>query len=167
MALDYKDKISALKAIFVAANTTTAAADLSSSLTSRIADDCIFTDDIETKSIKANEFPCVFIRVTDKTEEFATLGATGAASNYKQADITYQIVGMYRKDGAWSDNATLYDEVYKMASNIEGVLRNNVTLGNSAMWCQPETTSFVGPMENNGIWIKGVEVTLKAKYHFR
>lgn len=167
MALDYKDKISALKAIFVAANTTTATVDLSSSLTSRILDASIFSDDIETKSIKAHEFPCVFIRVTDKEEDFATLGATGNSNNYKQADITYQIVGMYRKDGAWSDNATLFDEVYKLASNIESVLRNDITLGGSALWAQPESTSFSSPMENNGIWIKGVEITLKAKYHFR
>lgn len=167
MPLDYKDKISALKAIFVTANTTTAAVDLSSSLTSRIADDSILTDDIETKSMRSTDFPCLFIRATDKDEEFATLGATGSANNYKQADITYQIVGLYRKEGAWSDNASLYDEVYKLASNIEGVLRNNVTLGGSAMWAQPEKTSFIGPMENNGIWVKGVEITLKAKYHFR
>jgi hypothetical protein len=167
MALNYKDKISALKTMLVASNTITASVDLSSSLTTRIADDSIFTDDIEAKSIRATDFPCIFIRATDKTEDFATLGATGSSNNYKQADITYQVVGMYRKDGAWSDNATLFDEVYKLASNIENVLRNDITLGGSALWAQPETTSFTSPMENNGVWVKGVEITLKAKYHFK
>ena len=81
--------------------------------------------------------------------------------------MTFQIVGMYRKDGAWTNNATLYDEVYTLASNIEAVLRENVTLGGTALWAQPETTNFIGPFENDGIWIKGVEVTLKARYHFR
>lgn len=167
MPLNYEDKISALKSMFVAANTTTASVDLSASLTSRIPDDSIFVDDIETKGLQATEFPAIFIRAMGKEEDFATLGATGAANNYKQADITYQIVGLYRKDGAWSSNATLGGEVYRLASNIEGVLRNNVTLSGSALWSQPTSTNFVGPMENNGIWIKGVEVTLKAKYHFR
>lgn len=167
MALDYKTKIAGLKAIFVAANTTTASVDLSSGLTTRISDDSIFTKDIETASIRATDFPCIFIRATDKSEEFATLGATGNANNYKQADITYQIVGMYRKEGAWSDNASLLDEVYVLASNIESVLRNNATLGGTALWAQPESTSFTSPMENNGIWLKGVEITLKAKYHFK
>ena len=167
MPLNYEDKVSALKTMFVSANTTTASVDLSASLTSRIPDTSIFTDDIETRALQADECPAIFIRVMSKDEDFATLGATGAANNYKQADITFQIVGLYRKDGAWSSNSTLGAEVYRLASNIEGVLRNNVTLSGSALWCQPTGTNFVGPMENNGIWIKGVEVTLKAKYHFR
>ena len=67
MALNYKTKIAGIKSIFQSANTTTASVDLSSGLTTRIATDSIFTDDIETRSIRAGEFPCVFIRVLDKT----------------------------------------------------------------------------------------------------
>lgn len=167
MALDYKDQLANLKAIFVAANTTTASVDLSASMTSRIPDAGIFAGDIETKSIKAYEYPCLFMRIDDKTEELVTMGVTGGTNNYKQAEVNYNIVGLYRKDGAYTTNEELMEEVYTMARNAEAVLRSNITLDGTCLWCNPETTDFIGPYENNGIWIKGFSVKLKAKYHFR
>ncbi len=169
MALNYEDKVAAVKNTLLKYNTTTAGYNLlAASLTAgSLNDDNIFTADIETLSIRANQFPCIFIRAVDKSEDFADIGVTGVGNNYKQAEMTLQIVGMYRKDGAYTDNATLYDEVYRLASNIENVFRQDMTMSGTAMWCQPVSTTFVGPFENNGVWIKGCEITLKAKYHFR
>lgn len=167
MAIEYKDHLETIKGILAAANTTTASVDLSGSMTSRIPDAGIFAGDIETKSIKAYEYPCIFVRAEEKSEEFVTMGVTGSTGNYKQAEVTYNIVGLYRKEGMYSPNETLMEDVYNMARNVEAVLRENVTLNGTCLWCNPETTDFIGPYENNGIWIKGFSVKLKAKYHFR
>jgi hypothetical protein len=167
MPIDYKDHLATIKGILFNANTTTAAVDLSASLTSRVPDAGIFAGDIETKSIKAYEYPCVFVRAEDKSEEFVTMGITGGTGNYKQAEVTYNVVGLYRKEGMYSPNETLLEDVYNLARNIEAVFRGDVTLGGTCLWCNPETTDFIGPFENNGIWIKGVSVKLKVKYHFR
>lgn len=165
--IEYKDHLATIKGILVAANTSTASPDLSGSMTTRIPDAGIFAGDIETKSIKAYEYPCVFVRAEDKNEEFVTMGVTGGTGNYKQAEVTYDIVALYRKEGMYSPNETLLEDVYNLARNIEAVIRGNVTLNGTCLWCNPESTNFIGPMENNGIWIKGVSIKVKAKYHFR
>ncbi len=142
MPIDYKDHLATIKGILFNANTTTASVDLSASLTSRVPDAGIFAGDIETKSIKAYEYPCVFVRAEDKTEEFVTMGVTGGTGNYKQAEVTYNVIGLYRKEGMYSPNETLLEDVYNLARNIESVFRSNITLGGNLFMVQPRINRF-------------------------
>ena len=61
----------------------------------------------------------------------------------------------------------LSKDVNQLADNIEGVIRQNMTLSGTAKWCNTPDTTFTGAFENNGIFVKGVLVNLQAKYFFK
>ncbi|MCK5358329.1 MAG: hypothetical protein KAJ48_08030 [Elusimicrobiales bacterium] len=167
MALDYNAKLTAIKNVFVNNNTTTSSVDLGSGLTVRVDDSNIRLADIDTVSLRAQDFPLVFIRVASKDEQFETLGNTGLGNNLKSCVINYDIVGMARKEGMHNTNDELSKDVNQLADNIEGVIRQNMTLSGTAKWCNTPDTTFTGAFENNGIFVKGVLVNLQAKYFFK
>jgi len=167
MGLDYNANLKAIQDIFIAANTTTATVDLSGGLSTRIDNLNIRVADIDTVSLRAQDFPLLFIRVSDKEESFETLGRTGLSRNTKSAVVRYDLVGMARKDGAHTTNDDLSTEVNQFAQNIEGVMRENDTLSGTALWANTPSTTFTGAFENGGIWIKGVLVNLEAKHFFK
>lgn len=165
MPFDYEANIGAVYNALLNANTTTASVDLSSGLTSRVKN--VYKNDPAVTSVRADSYPCIFVRITSKDEDFGSLGATGVAGNKKLATCSFDVIGLYHKDGVAGAHATVLNEVYKLAENIEGVFQNNLTLSNTAMWCNPKRTEFFGPFQSEGVFVKGVLIQLDARYLFR
>lgn len=164
----YVNNLDAVVTLLKNSNTTSAAANLSLSLTSgQIDNDNIVAHDIDIVSLRADRFPCISVRINNKSEDFATMGRTGVSGSLKTCDVSYDITAFYRKDGANEANADFMDDVYRIARNIEAALREDITLSGTALWAQPVRTDFVGPFENNGIWLKGVNIELAARYQFK
>jgi hypothetical protein len=169
MSFQYKQMLSTLVDVLKQNNTTTSAVDLSGSLTTRIDNNNIFIRDIEKTPPKKYEFPCIYIRLGDSQSEIQSLGLTGISSNrtHKGKTLNYDIIALYQKEGFWSSDEELNNEVLQLASNIEGVFEQNMTLSGTALWCNTIRTDFVGPFEGKGNWIKGVYIHLQVKHHYK
>lgn len=165
MPFDYEANITAIYNVLADANTITATVDLSSGLTTRIKN--IYKNDPATTSIRQDSYPCVFIRISSKDEEYAGLGATGPTGNKKLATCVYDIIGLYHKDSVITAHSTVLNEVYKMAENIEGVFQQEFTLSNTALWCNSRRSEFFGPFQSEGAFVKGVLIELEGRYLFR
>jgi len=167
MAFDYNTKATKIKDILQSYNTTTASPDLSADLNKRIENDNIRVGDIETVSIRALDYPCIFIRTASKKEEVETIGRTGASNGLKSCEVEYEITALARKYGAWAKHDDLISEIYNIARNIEGVLRENITLSNTASWSNVDTTEFAGGTVSNGIFIQGCSLGFLVRYYFK
>lgn len=166
MPFDYESNTSAVVNALNGYNTTTSTPDLSSGLTTRVQS--VFRTDPELANLRGDIYPAVFVRLSNKTEDFEGLGATGGAGRARKlATVTYDIIGLYRKDGAHTAHSTLTIEVQRLAENMEAVFRREFTLSGSALYCQPASTDFLGPFGGDNIWIKGVLVQLEARYAFQ
>lgn len=162
---DYKGNTRAIFNVLNTANTTTAAVDLSSGLTTRVKN--IYRNDPEIVDMRGDIYPAIFIRINRKEEDFEGLGMTGANGALKKAVATYDVIGFYRKDGANSAHSSVLLELEVLAQNIEAVLENELTLSGTALWSQPVGTEFLGPYGGENMWIKGIKIELSARYHFR
>lgn len=166
MSFDYVANINAVKQVLTDHNTTTASPDLSTGLTTRVKAVSVF--DPESQNIRSSDVPAVYVRLSTKTEEYASLGNTGPAGNKKQAVVMYDVFGMYQREGIYSQEQDVLNEIYKLASNIEGVIQSEMTLSNTALWCNIEETDFSPvAVADDGIFIKSVKVNISAKYLFR
>lgn len=165
MPYAYKDKVEAVVNALNDANTTTATVDLSSKLTSRVKN--VFMNDPSVVSVRADSYPCIFVRISSKDEEFASLGTTGPSGNLKHAATVFDLIGLYHKEGASSSHSTVLNEIYQLAENIEGVFQEELTLSGTSLFCNPRRTEFFGPFQSEGVWVKGVLIELEAKYLFR
>lgn len=165
MPFDYEANITAVYNVLANSNTTTATVDLSSGLTSRVKN--IYKNDPATTSIREDSYPCIFVRISSKNEEFASLGGTGPGGNKKRATCVFDVIGLYHKDGAITAHSTVLNEVYKLAENIEGVFQQEYTLSQTALWCNPRRTEFFGPFQSEGVMVKGVLIELEGDYLFR
>ena len=150
-------------------NTTTAAIDLSGSLTTRIHDDNIQKGDPSVAMVRQDRIPAIFVRVSTADEDFSAIGATGPTKSRKEKNVVYDIFCLYHKEGAGETHATVLDSIGKMCQNIEGVFQAEFQLSNTALWCQPRRTTIANvPIDSNGAtWIKTAMIELEAKYHFR
>jgi len=165
MPFDYEANVAAVVQALTDHNTTTASPDLSSGMTTRVQN--IYSADPETVSKRADSFPAIFVRISTKDEEYASLGQTGPTGNKKMATVTYDVFAFYKKDGTYTQNQTLLTEVYRLAENIEGVFQAEMKLSNTALWCNPLRSEFFGPEIIQGVVVKGLLVELEAKYLFR
>lgn len=166
MPFDYEANISAVKNALTNANTTTAVVDLSSGLTTRVI--TIEIDDPEIRSLRNLDYPAVFVRLSNKNEDYETLGGTGPTRNRKKAEVLFDIYGLYHKEGAVTAHKNVLTEIYRLAENIEGVFQQEFTLSGTSLWCNPETTQFSPAFQGReGTWVKACLVELKARYLFR
>ena len=165
MPFDYEANLDAVANALSNYNTTTANPDLSSGLTSRIKN--VFKNDPEVASIKNLDLPSVYVRIASKDEDYESLGGTGPTGNRKRGSVTYDIIGLYMKDGAVDPHSTLLTETYRLAENIEGVFQAEYQLSNTALWCNPASTNFSPSFGYQGALVKGVLIQLRAEYFFR
>ena len=165
---DYADKIDAVVTVLRAHNTTTASPDISANLTTRINDDSIVGDDPEIRGIRNDEFPAIFVRIATGDEDFEGIGPTGGTTGaFKSKDILFHVFAMYRREGAAQTNAATMRELYNLVRNIEGALRVEYKLNNTALYSQPKSSDFLGPFTDETGWIKIGRIELEARYHFR
>lgn len=165
MPFEYGTAVQTIKDLLDAHNTTTATPDLSVSLTTRVKN--VYKNDPAIVGLRGDIYPAVFVRVNRKQESFAGLGATGPNNARKHAKVNYDVIGFYRKDGAYGTQQQVLAELETLARNIEGVFQQESNLSGTALWCQVKETSFYGPFQNGEVWIKAVVCDLEAEYHFR
>lgn len=165
MPFDYEANITAIKNALVAYNTTTANPDLSSGLTTRVQN--VYINDPETVNIRADEFPAIFIRTISKQEDFGSIGAPGPTGVKKNANVIYEVIGLYQKDGFHTSHEAALTEIYRLAENIEGVFQAEHRLSATALWVNPARTEFFTGFVREGVFVKGVSVELAARYLFR
>lgn len=165
MPFDYAGNLTAVYNALRDYNTTTATPDLSANMTTRVKN--LYLNDPTIVGLRADIYPAIFVRINTKDENFAGIGSTGPARARKEGVAHYDVIGYYRKDGAYTQNQTVMVELERLASNIEGVFQQETSLSATALWCQAVKTNFYGPFQNNEMWIKAVVVELEAHYHFR
>lgn len=164
MPFDYEANLNAVKNCLEAHNTTTASPDLSSGLTTRVKN--VFIDDPDIASFQWDDLPIIFIRLQQATEEAAGLGPTGPSLYRKTKEAQIELVGMYMRDGAYTNSRSHYTELYRLAENLEGVFQAEFTLSGTALWCHPASTNF-GNFQLGEARVKGFITNLRARYHFR
>lgn len=166
---EFKTNLTSIINVLKDHNTTTASPDLSGSLTSRIVSENILADDPEIVNVRADALPAIFVRINKKDENFSGIGNPGSASNRvrKECDVLYDIIAMYRKEGGYTQNQNVMDELYTMTRNIESVLNSECQLSNTALWSQPISAEYFPPMQIDGSWVKTVLIQLKAHYLYR
>ena len=167
MPFDYEANIAAVENALNGYNTTTSNPDLSSGLTPRISN--VYVSDPEVAAIRWDQLPAIFIRTQAASEEAAGLGATGPLTSHvrKFKEVTYELVCMFTRDGAHTSLPAHETQVYRFAENAEGVFQREFTLSGTALWCHPERTDFGAFQLGDGLRVRGVVVSLKAKYLFQ
>lgn len=162
---DYLGTIDAIVGVLNAANTTTAAAYLSSGLSTTVQ--MVRDDDPEIVNLAKMKMPAVFVRVSDKDSEATSVGRTGPTGNRREATISWDIIGIIQKQGVLNTQKSLLRSVYQLAQNIESVFENNQTLSGTALWCDPNATTFSEPVSRGSFIFKGCKVSLKSHHLYR
>lgn len=167
MPFDYEANVAAVRSAMLTRNTTTANPDLSSGLTTRVRN--IFISNPDVNLIRWNDLPAIYVRVQVGNEEPSGLGATGPQSTNapKFKEVAYELIGLYARDGARTEQDDHETQIYRLAENLEGVFQREFTLSGTALWCHPERTDFGAFQAGEGLRVRGIVTTLRAKYFFR
>jgi len=110
------------------------------------------------------QYPSVFVQLMGKEEEWAMIGSIGTGdSGDKYATVTVNVYGFVQSTDRAQDTAD--KDIRALASNIEGLIRNDVRLGNitGLMWITPTTTNFVDEWRD-GVHVKAVTITFVCRY---
>lgn len=165
-AFNYSGKLENVYNALCDANTTTAAADLSEGMTERVKN--IVMDDPNVRKAKDADHPMIWIWMEDCSQAFDEIGGAGLSAGVtKRKTVNYRILATIHKPGMISEHATGLGEIYKLADNIETVFRTEFDLSGTAMWCNPAETTFLGPVDLGGSYIKGVSIRLETEYLWR
>jgi hypothetical protein len=165
-AFNYKGKLENVYNALRDANTTTAASDLSEGMAERVKN--IVMDDPNVRKAKDVDHPMIWIWMEDTKQEFDEIGGAGLSSGVtKRKTINYRILATVHKPGMIAEHSKGLEQIYALADNIETVFRTEFTLSNTAMWCNPAETNFLGPVDLGGSYIKGVTIRLEAEYLWR
>lgn len=166
---EYATNLNSVLQVLKDHNTTTASPYLSLSLTTAINSENIMADDPEIVNVRIDHLPAIFVRLNRKDDEFASIGNPGTATNRvrKKAEVSYDVIAMYAKEGGHSTNQNVMSELYTMTRNIEGVLNSECTLSGTALWSQPTFSDFFPPFKIDGSWVKTVLIQLRASYLYK
>lgn len=163
---DYLGKLTNVYNAINDANTTTALADLSEGMRSRVK--TIVMDDPNVRRAKDIDHPMIWVWMDDASQQFDEIGGGGLTSGVtKRKTVNYRILATVHKPGMLAEHSTGLEEIYKLADNIETVFRTEFSLSGTAMWCNPAETNFLGPVDLGGSYIKGVSIRLEAEYLWR
>lgn len=165
MGFPYNRVVDAITSVLSAANTTTSATYLSTDLSSKV--ELIEDNDHETINIGVVKLPAVFVRVQARDGEFASLGDTGPTGNKRRATVTFEVVGIMRKEGILNTYRSLVRDTAFFARNIESVFENNITLSGTVLWCDPARTQFSVPVLEGSSVFKACMIQLNATTLYR
>lgn len=160
MGIDYVNKARTVVDVLRAFNTTTAAIDLSSSLTTRIAS--ITVADPAMVGARRGDFPCIFVNIARANEEETQIG--DYAGRRKQKTINYEIWAFYKKEGLSKTQDANLQDMYQLASNLEAVIKRNGTFSSTALHVGGVDTDFKQSQENN--LIKAIKVETQVRYFY-
>jgi hypothetical protein len=160
MAIDYVNKAQTVVDVLRSFNTTTAAVDLSASLTTRIASITVAEPDMV--GARRGDFPCVFVSIARASEAETQIG--DYSGRRKQKTINYEIWGFYKKEGISKTQSANLKDMYQLASNIEAVLKRNGTFSSTALHIGGVDTDFKQHEENN--LIKALKIETQVSYFY-
>ena len=107
----------------------------------------------ETVPAFASEYPVIYVKIVDKSEEFLNIGNAGR----KRPVITFRNYGIIRD---LSENQE--DEIINLASNMEGLLRDNIQFDSNVIKADPVFTGFgVGDLGNE-VYVNVVVIDLEC-----
>lgn len=140
MAFDLSNLKEQVQTILEAANTTTATADLSSGMSSRVQG--VFKIHPERIPIQASLYPCVSMYVETKDTEQMTI-AKDQLTAKRRGLVNLKVVGE-----VWNSAFTTVDvdsadnDCEDLMENIEQVLRANPTLNDTCLWAIPTDVKY-------------------------
>ena len=146
--IEYRNILTSITDV-LAANT---GGTLDASLTTAVR--LISRGDPNNKPVQIDQYPAIFVQLISKDEDFAQIG-----QQKKDMTINFDIFGLVQfSDG--SDDSDL--EVQNLARNIESILRTNIRLSQTVLWCNPNSTQFDAAWKD-GIWLSAVTVGLECR----
>ena len=160
MGIDYIQKANTFADVLRAFNTTTAAPDLSSSLTTRIAS--ITVADPRMVGARRGDFPFVCVNIARASENETQIG--DFSGRRKEKNINYEIWGFYKKEGLSKPSTANMLDTYQMASNLEAVIKRNGTFSGTALHVGIVDTDFTQYEENNVIKVLKIDVQVRYFY---
>ena len=161
MAIDYVSKVKTVVDILDAHNTSTASPDLSASLTSRVVD--IYNDDPNITGGRNTKYPCLWVTIQNASEEETQIG--DFTGRRKEKLITYDITGVYKKDGMSRNHEDVMKDFYQLASNTEAVIKRESTFSGTALHVGIVNTDFKTEYADQ-TWMKIFRITAEVKYFY-
>jgi len=168
---DYSGEATRIKEIVLSYNTDTAAPYLSQDLTTKVKD--VVVDDPERIAIYKNRTPILFIRARLAEEDFSSIGNLGPTgqNSKKEKMVTWELFGLYMKDGFRQSNDSHLNSIQDFARNLEAVFQKDPRLTGTStsatcLWVNPKRTDF-GDVIVDGNYIKGFRMDLEGVYRFR
>lgn len=155
MKLNYQTLLEALYTVIA-----NGGANLNTNL-SKSVEQIIYGDPLK-RVVEINRYPTICIHLVNKTEEWATVGYIDAGdAGIREAIVTIQVYAIV-KSTEGSDASD--KEARYLASNIEGLIRNNVRLTNytNLFWIEPKETQFAGEFRN-GTHISSATIIFECK----
>ena len=167
MSFNYGEKIDGIVDILFAHATVTAGPFLSDGLSTPISKDLIMNDDPELRGLRNDQYPAIFVRLSNAEQEFEDIGPPTRTGAFKKKTVIFDVFCFYRREGSLQSNPQLLNEIYKMAENVEAVLNEEYTASGTALWVYPRTTEFLGPFNDATSWVKVAHIQVEGRYHFR
>lgn len=169
---DYQAEAVRIKDILDGKNaTTTVSPYLSQDLSTTVKN--VYVDDPERTSVLKHKLPAIYIRARLSEEEFHGIGATGtqAARSRKEKTVTWEIFGLYLKDGFRKSNISHLAAIHDFARNVEAVFQDDPRLTGTStsatcLWVNPKRTDF-GDVIIDGNIVKGFRIDLEGQYLFK
>lgn len=153
-----------IQGIFEAANTTTAANDLSSGLQTRVKK--IAKLNPTRIPLQSSWYPFVTCYVSGKTMPQQDIALT-QVSGKRRGEIEIKIVGaVWNSIYTNKDVDEADDDCESLMENIEEILRNNSTLVGTVTWSLPESVTYHSTNVDEGCNIRAGILTLKARIFY-
>lgn len=149
--IPYKTIRDALRDLF-RNNKATLNVDLSADAGTFTSDTQIVGADPEIDNTPLSLYPIIYIRIENKAEDFRSIGNTGR----KHPVINFKIFGIIADMTTGAE-----DEIIELASNIEGLLRDNIQFDNNVIISDiGDTVWGLALGEKKGVYVKAVSIDI-------
>jgi hypothetical protein len=161
MSIDYVGKVQKITDILEEHNTTTASPDLSQSMSSRIK--FVYNDDPNMRGTRNDEMPAVFVTINSASESETQMG--DYANRQKEKEVVYNIYGVYNREGFSQESQEALVEYYRMAQNVEAVIKAESIFSTSAIHIDSVNTEFLTVKPENN-QVKVFVVNMRVRYFY-
>lgn len=164
MSIDLNNIQTQIKLILDTANTTTATNNLSDSMSDKVRN--VFKLNPMKLPIQASQYPFVSVSIDGKSIEQINLGI-GSANVQREASVDVNIIGGVYEDnfGAITEDPAT-TEIQLLMENIEEILRNNVTVNNTASWSGPNDVRYDTLQLEEGAHVRASLMVFRMKIFY-
>lgn len=164
MPIDLGNIKTQIQSILNAANTTSAAYDLSTGLTKRVAS--VLKIHPGRIPIQANYYPYVTSYIERKEIELRDF-ALDQQKAKRKAPVTVKVVGGVHYFKVTDVKADLADnECEALMENVEQVIRNNATLNGICEWTVPKNTTYHNVALDEGVGVRIGVFDLEVHFNY-